>query len=321
MTFADFKSSSRRWILLMTAALPVAALIAWWMLGASNGSELRARLSTTPHEAVAAHALAPVRPPRRLAASLASGLRNEQGKPPAHVAPEVLPKLKAQDRAATFDQEEHMSPAARLNRWNGEIARASLRFGVPQSWLRAVMEAESGGRTMSSETEPITSTMGAMGLMQLMPDTYAEMRAAYRLGPDPYDPHDNITAAAAYLRWLYKRYGYPTMFAAYNDGPGNLEQRLVEGRMLPLETQLYVGEITGTRLVRANGPKSLAKLTRPNGAPVWINGFAVGSVRPPLPGEYAAEVRSVIQVGKMHQGVKETVAQATALLRAHGGRV
>jgi len=214
-----------------------------------------------------------------------------------------------------------MSPAARIKRWDGNVARASIRFGIPKSWLRAVMEAESGGRTMSGPTSPITSSMGAMGLMQLMPDTYRDMRTLYALGPDPYDPQDNIVAAAGYLRWLYKRYGYPTMFAAYNDGPGNLEQRLIDGRMLPLETRLYVAEITGTRFIHPSGAKDLARFTRPNGDPVWINGFAVASVRAPLDGEYAPAVRSVIAVGKSKQGVKETVAQATEMLRAHGARV
>ena len=41
-----------------------------------------------------------------------------------------------------------------------------------------------------------------MGIMQLMPGTYQEMAAQYRLGSDPFDPHDNIFAAAGYLRWL-----------------------------------------------------------------------------------------------------------------------
>jgi hypothetical protein len=69
-----------------------------------------------------------------------------------------------------------------------------------------------------------------MGLMQLMPQTYAQMALQYGLGNDPYNPHDNIFAGAAYLRLLHARYGYPTMFQAYDDGPGNLEARLRDGR-------------------------------------------------------------------------------------------
>ena len=215
-----------------------------------------------------------------------------------------------------------MGPAELLNRWSTDIAKASHRFGVPQSWIRAVMEAESGGRTMSAPNRPITSAMGAVGVMQLMPETYAEMREQYSLGRDPYEPHDNIVAAAAYLRWLYARYGYPTMFAAYNDGPGNLEQRLIDGRTLPLETQLYVANITGSpRVAHVSGAQSLATFTRPNGTEVKINGFAVNSVRAPLPGEYAQGVNAVIGMGKLKQGVRESVAEATVVLRRHGGRV
>ena len=213
-----------------------------------------------------------------------------------------------------------MSAAALITRWDPEVARASKRFHVPQGWIRSVMEAESGGRTMASETEPIISKKGAMGLMQLMPETWREWRATLDLGTDPYDPHDNITAATAYLHVLYAKYGYPAMFAAYNDGPGNLEQRMIDGGLLPQETQLYVAKITGVVPMRV-GAKSLARFTRPNGEAVMINGFAVTAVRAPLPGEYPPDVNAVIAMGHMSQGVRETLGYTTRLLRAHGARV
>lgn len=99
---------------------------------------------------------------------------------------------------------------AALDRWRDFIAQASRRFGVPEAWIRAVMQAESGGRTML-DGHPITSGAGAMGLMQMMPDTYEEMRHAHGLGSDPYDPLDNILAGAAYLRAMYDRYGYESL--------------------------------------------------------------------------------------------------------------
>ena len=43
------------------------------------------------------------------------------------------------------------------------------------------------------------SPKGAMGVMQIMPDTWSELRSRYGLGADPYDPRDNIVAGAAYL--------------------------------------------------------------------------------------------------------------------------
>jgi hypothetical protein len=48
-----------------------------------------------------------------------------------------------------------------------------------------------------------------MGLMQIMPETWAILRAHSGLGANPYDPHDNIRACAAYLRELHDRYGTP----------------------------------------------------------------------------------------------------------------
>ncbi len=68
------------------------------------------------------------------------------------------------------------------------IAQASKRFGVPPSWIRAVMQAESGGRTTLAEGKPIVSDAGAMGLMQLMPSTWRDMRIQYGFGRDPFDP-------------------------------------------------------------------------------------------------------------------------------------
>jgi soluble lytic murein transglycosylase-like protein len=124
-------------------------------------------------------------------------------------------------------------------RWQSLIADASRRFEVPQSWIASVMKAESGGRTELGG-RPITSAAGAMGLMQLMPDTWAALRSRYALGADPYDPHDNIFAGAAYLGELYRRFGYPQLFAAYNAGPARLSAFLDHGRDLPAETWNYI---------------------------------------------------------------------------------
>ena len=139
------------------------------------------------------------------------------------------------------------SPAAAqsVNRWSGYIAEASGRFGVPEDWIRRVMRAESGGRTVLNG-RPITSRAGAMGLMQLMPRTWAEMRAPYRLGFDPHDPRDNILAGTAYLRAMYDRFGYPGLFAAYNAGPARYAGHLATGRRLPAETVAYVASVAGS---------------------------------------------------------------------------
>lgn len=134
--------------------------------------------------------------------------------------------------------------AAQPERWSGHIAEASARFGVPEQWIARVMRAESGGRTMLNG-RPITSRAGAMGLMQLMPGTWREMRALHGLGADPHDPRDNILAGTAYLRRMYDRFGYPGLFAAYNAGPARYSEHLARGRSLPAETIAYVATVGG----------------------------------------------------------------------------
>ena len=114
------------------------------------------------------------------------------------------------------------------------FAEAARRFGVPVSWIRAVMGAESAGDTHA------VSRKGAMGLMQIMPDTWSELRGRYGLGRDPFDPHDNILAGAAYLREMHDRYGSPGFLAAYNAGPQRYEEYLAGIRALPAETRAYV---------------------------------------------------------------------------------
>lgn len=128
--------------------------------------------------------------------------------------------------------------------WRLYVAEASQRFGVPVAWIERVMAAESGGRTQRNG-RPVTSRAGAMGLMQVMPDTWAAMRATYGLGSDPFDPRDNIIAGTAYLRLMYDRFGYPGLFAAYNAGPGRYADYLAGRRGLPGETRVYVATIAG----------------------------------------------------------------------------
>jgi membrane-bound lytic murein transglycosylase B len=124
---------------------------------------------------------------------------------------------------------------------NSEIAAAirdaAIRFGLPETWIRAVIGVESAwnGRAISRA--------GAMGLMQVMPGTYAELRRRYGLGPDPFDPRDNIMAGAAYLREMYDRYGEHGFLAAYNAGPGRWEQFVHRGRQLPAETRAYIARL------------------------------------------------------------------------------
>ncbi len=117
------------------------------------------------------------------------------------------------------------------------VAEASQRFGIPVAWIRALMRVESANDIRA------VSPKGAQGLMQLMPDTWAYLRARYRLGSDPFDPHDNIIAGTAYMRELYDRYGSPGFLSAYNAGPGRYDEFLAGGRALPAETRAYVAQL------------------------------------------------------------------------------
>ncbi len=123
--------------------------------------------------------------------------------------------------------------------WDALIDEAARRFAVPPSWVRGVMQIESGGHTMLNG-RPITSTAGAMGLMQVMPGTFTTMAQRYGLGSDPYDPRANILAGTAFLREMYDRYGAAHFLAAYNAGPGRVDEHLRYGRPLPFETRRYV---------------------------------------------------------------------------------
>jgi hypothetical protein len=117
------------------------------------------------------------------------------------------------------------------------VAEAAQRFGIPALWINAVMMEESAGDVRA------VSRQGAMGLMQIMPDTWEDLRSRHGLGVDPFDPRDNILAGTAYLREMRDRYGLPGFLAAYNAGPKLYEEYLTTGRELPLETQLYVATL------------------------------------------------------------------------------
>lgn len=118
-------------------------------------------------------------------------------------------------------------------------AEAAQRFHIPGAWIEAVMRAESSGNPRA------VSPVGAIGLMQVMPGTWAGLRSRYRLGADPFEPRDNILAGTAYLREMLDRYGdVGAMLAAYNAGPDRVDDHLALGRPLPAETRAYVATIS-----------------------------------------------------------------------------
>ncbi|BAI71750.1 transglycosylase [Azospirillum sp. B510] len=131
-----------------------------------------------------------------------------------------------------------------LSRWVPHIREASQRYDMPEKWIRAVMMRESNGRATTNNGKVLTSSAGAIGLMQVMPGTYELMRTQYGLGPNPADPHDNIMAGTAYLREMYDLFGAPGFLAAYNCGPACYAQHLAGKQRLPRETKLYLAALT-----------------------------------------------------------------------------
>ncbi len=142
--------------------------------------------------------------------------------------------------------------ATNVGQWQIFIAEAAQRFSIPEAWIRAVMRAESDGQA-TIDGRPITSPAGAIGLMQVLPKTYAEMQRRHGLGPDPADPRDNILAGTAYLREMLDRFGYPHLFAAYNAGPERIEAYLRGEQSLPMETKAYVAQIGAELAIGSDG--------------------------------------------------------------------
>ncbi|WP_350356077.1 lytic transglycosylase domain-containing protein [Acidisoma cladoniae] len=156
------------------------------------------------------------------------------------------PRLSNAEQAGQYKDNaagNYAPPGPPSDPWGPYIVQASQRFDVPQSWIRNVMHTESGGQ-LYVNGGLVTSGVGAMGLMQVMPETYQELQAQYGLGDDPYAPHDNIMAGTAYLREMYDLFGSPGFLAAYNAGPQRLNQYLTDGRPLPAETTHYVAMIS-----------------------------------------------------------------------------
>ena len=167
------------------------------------------------------------------------------------------------------------------------VRDASLRFGIPEQWIWAVMRVESAGRVDA------TSHAGAMGLMQVMPGTWANLTARHGLGGNAYNPRANIMAGAAYLRDMHDRYGSPGFLAAYNAGPGRYEQYARGERPLPLETRNYVAKLApmigagsaAESLLAVQTGDNDAAFLRPSPRPNWTQG-SLFIVRPnDLPSE------------------------------------
>ncbi|TWB30502.1 lytic transglycosylase domain-containing protein [Nitrospirillum bahiense] len=120
-----------------------------------------------------------------------------------------------------------------------EIAEAAARFHLPPSLLTALVAVESAGDPAA------TSPAGAMGLTQLMPGTWAAMRARLHLGTSAYQVRDNLLAGAAFLSELRERFGTVDALAAYHAGPARVLAHYRTGQPLPVATRRYVAQVLG----------------------------------------------------------------------------
>ena len=118
----------------------------------------------------------------------------------------------------------------------GQIAQLN---GVNARLAQAVAQQESGTREVDAQGRVIRSKVGALGVMQLMPDTARGLHA------DPNDAADNIQGGVTLLAQLLKHYhqSIPQALAAYNWGQGNLDRAIQRHEAIPLETQNYVQSI------------------------------------------------------------------------------
>lgn len=158
--------------------------------------------------------------------------------------------------AVTMAQGTPITRPSPRDPYAAHIVEASQRFGIPERWIRAVLRAESAGDVRA------VSMAGAMGLMQVMPDTWAVLRDRYQLGRNPWQPRDNILAGAAYLREMWDRYAnVAAMLAAYNAGPDRYDEHRATGHPLPAETRAYVAALAPA--LRAERPiKGAASVAR-----------------------------------------------------------
>lgn len=110
------------------------------------------------------------------------------------------------------------------------VEKYASEYNIPEYIIFAVINVE-------SEFNPeAVSTAGAMGLMQMMPDTFVWLSSAEHLGENLsvtalYDPEVSIRYGAYYLRYLFEKFhNWDNVFAAYNGGEGNVAKWLEDSR-------------------------------------------------------------------------------------------
>lgn len=180
-------------------------------------------------------------------------------------------------KASSLQDVEALAP----NSMENTTKNAAQRFNLSSALIRAVIAIESGSNARA------VSAKGAMGLMQLMPQTYAELRTQYHLGADPFDIQDNIVAGSAYLREMLDRFGSSGFLAAYHAGPTRYLEHLMRGSPLPRETEIYLDAIAQNLQVEHIGiaPNVSSAGSDWTGAPLFASLKDGGALAEELPVE------------------------------------
>jgi soluble lytic murein transglycosylase-like protein len=142
------------------------------------------------------------------------------------------------------ESEEAIAPEAKPQPTLNELVNAaSDKHQIDADLITSVIHAESAFNPRAR------STKGALGLMQLMPQTASQLGVK-----DAYDPAANVDGGTQYLRELLEKYNGDLIkaLAAYNAGPGRVQQ--YHGVPPYRETQAYVA-----RIVREFNQKKLAQ--------------------------------------------------------------
>ncbi len=145
-------------------------------------------------------------------------------------------------------------PASKAGHLARHVRTVAKRYRFDPSFILAVVEAESGFHSS------VVSHMGAIGLMQVLPDTARDVARSLRMpfrGPkDLMDPFYNLTVGVAYLAFLRDRYqgSHELFLSAYNAGLGTVDRFLDEQKFHRLKTRHYVEKIRKlTPTIRAYG--------------------------------------------------------------------
>jgi soluble lytic murein transglycosylase-like protein len=158
--------------------------------------------------------------------------------------------LRPQDRTASGDRYDARR-LARATQYDAIIEHAASAASLEPNLLRAVIVVESGFNVRA------ISKRGAMGLMQLMPATAARFGIS-----DGFDPGQNVSAGARYLKFLLNRFGQNVSLAlaAYNAGEDAVDRN---GGQIPpyTETMAYVPRVLKIFRMLDQSRPSLARQT------------------------------------------------------------